>query len=132
MELLPNLPTLPQFEDYSYLEQHRTPTDAQKKAKWLKHREIAWDNTARKYTPMMLRGIRPITFDPWADDSVRFGEERALGFDPWGSGATWDKDLPEVQTSLFDSMMKYRDWRVKRDRLKSVLRTTDEYRIVRS
>lgn len=81
MEMVPVHATLPQFEDYKYIEQHRTPHDAKKKQHWLKHREIAWDNTSRKYTPMMLRGYRPITLEPWADDSIRFGEERSLGFD---------------------------------------------------
>lgn len=64
MEMVPV--SLPRFEDYSYLEDHRTPTDGARKAKWLKHREIAWDNTTRKYTPMMLKGYRPITLEPYA------------------------------------------------------------------
>ena len=47
MEMVPVHATLPQFEDYKYIEQHRTPLDAKKKQHWLKHREIAWDNTSR-------------------------------------------------------------------------------------
>ena len=185
MEMVPV--SLPRFEDYSYLEDHRTPTDGERKAKWLKHREIAWDNTTRKYTPMMLKGYRPITLEPyacctaladtalsrthpallrasqasrklhaseceirrdaadcvwlpaaprvctrWADDSIRFGEERSLGFDPWGTGKSWEKEAPEVQSILFDQVQRYHDWRVKRERLKSVLQPTDEYRLLRA
>ena len=62
MEMVPV--ALPQFEDYTWLEDHRTPKDGARKAKWLKHREIAWDNSTRKYTPMMLKGYRPITLEP--------------------------------------------------------------------
>lgn len=175
MELLVSA-TLPQFEDYRWLEDHRTPTNPTRKAKWLRHREIAWDNTTRKHTPSMLKGYRPITFEPcvtlpapspptsvsdgssrpilfpdqtllpsrvpilrlacgvcrWADDSIRFGEERALGFDPWGTGKSWEQEVPEVQATLFDQVMRYHDWRIKRERLKNVLQTTDEYRLLRA
>lgn len=68
----------------------------------------------------------------WADDSIRFGEERALGFDPWGTGKSWEQEVPEVQATLFDQVLRYHDWRIKRERLKNVLQTTDEYRLLRA
>ena len=160
MEMVPVHATLPQFEDYKYIEQHRTPHDAKKKQHWLKHREIAWDNTSRKYTPMMLRGwahyarAGPTTAsasarsarsastcvvatapDPTSNlyvshpDGILFPLLRATAV---GSGkASWEKEVPEVQTMLFDQTMSYHDWRIKHNRLKSVLQTSDEYRILR-
>ena len=124
---------LPQVEQFSWLEQHKTPKDMRDKAKWLKHRELGWDNTVRKYTPMYMKGFKPITFEPWTDDSVRFGEEQALGFDPWGTGEVWDtqKGKKDAQGIIFDSAMEYQTWLQKRRRLKSILQHHDEYRILR-
>jgi len=51
---------------------------------WLKHREVSWDSTARKYTPMALRGLKCTTFEPWADDGQMFESE----FDRVGEGSS--------------------------------------------
>lgn len=45
----------------------KTPTNPNAKMLWLQHRELNWDSTIRKYTPPPLRGIKPITREPWAD-----------------------------------------------------------------
>ena len=62
--------------------------------KWLKHREIGWDNTVRRYTPLVMQGLKPVTFEPWADDTLYFGLPlRGTGAecldDP--AGGPWDR-----------------------------------------
>jgi len=38
----------------------------------LRRRELGWDTTIRRDTPSTMRGVRPITTEPWADDAIRF------------------------------------------------------------
>ena len=47
-----------------------TPSDPRAKGLWLKFRELEWDNTARKYTPPSVKGIKPLTLEPWADETM--------------------------------------------------------------
>ena len=124
---------LPPVEEFQWLTQNQTPTERKSKAKWLKHRELAWDSTHRKYTPLTLKGFRPITFEPWSDDSIRFKEERSVGFDPWGTGEVWDrqKGTPDVQGKMLNYELDYHDWLQRRRRIKNVLQAYDEYRTVR-
>ena len=69
MELFtPALAPPPVYEKPEWIGTHEAPTDPRKKAQWLKHRELAWDNTVRKYTPMVMKGIKPTTYEPWSDD----------------------------------------------------------------
>ena len=51
----------------------KRPKDPRNHYKWLKHREIGWDTTTRKYTPLVMKGLKPVTFEPWADDTLYFG-----------------------------------------------------------
>ena len=69
-----------------WLCQSFSPSTGRSKAQWLCHRELGWDSTVRKYTPSTLRGLKPITFEPWADDGLMYESE----FDRVGEGSTSD------------------------------------------
>jgi|LauGreDrversion2_2_1035103.scaffolds.fasta_scaffold20884_1 hypothetical protein len=63
-----------------------SPSTGRSKAQWLCHRELGWDSTVRRYTPSTLRGLKPTTFEPWADDGLMYESE----FDRVGEGSTSD------------------------------------------
>lgn len=63
-----------------------SPSSGRSKAQWLCHRELGWDSTVRRYTPSTLRGLKPTTFEPWADDGLMYESE----FDRVGEGSTSD------------------------------------------
>ena len=69
-----------------WLCQSFSPSTGRSKAQWLCNRELGWDSTVRKYTPSTLRGLKPITFEPWADDGLMYESE----FDRVGEGSTSD------------------------------------------
>ena len=48
----------------------KAPGDPRSKSRWLRHRELAWDSSVRKYTPPSVVGIKPITLEPWADETL--------------------------------------------------------------
>jgi hypothetical protein len=50
--------------------QRREPCEPRAREAWLKHRELAWDSSARRYTPQCVGGIKPMTYEPWSDETI--------------------------------------------------------------
>ena len=71
-------------DDVSWLGQRSPPKSPARHAKWLRWRELGWDSTARKYPPPSLRGLKPITSEPWSDDVIRYDQ----AYDTIGTGST--------------------------------------------
>ena len=87
-----------------YLGQHgewfakqNTPDNPRARELWLRHRELGWDNTSRKYTPPSVYGIKPMTLEPWADETMTVD-------------SSWDRiggSKKDVQGQILHGMMSY-------------------------
>ena len=90
----------------------KTPAHPSSRELWLRHRELAWDSTVRKYTPPACKGIKPITLEPWADETMTVD-------------SSWDRiggDKTDIQGQLLRGMMVYQADTTSRKVLKNVLR----------
>ena len=55
----------------------RLQEDIQKAQAWNRK---PWDNTPWRYTPNSLKGLKPVTHEPWAEDDLKFNREtKAIG-----------------------------------------------------
>ena len=94
---------------------HKSPVNPTARERYLKHRELGWDSSVRKYTPPSIKGIKPVTLEPWADETLTVDD-------------SWDRiggDKNDVQGGLLRGMLSYQTDTTSRRYLKTVLRHED-------
>lgn len=77
-----------QYDSIAQLHQRR---QAEEHEAALKTNRPPWDPTQWKYVPPSLRGLKPTTNEPWAEDEGRFGSSivwYSEEFGGWGQLAT--------------------------------------------
>lgn len=89
-----------------------TPASPEHKALWLKQRELAWDNSVRRYTPASIKGLKPVTLEPWADETITVESS----FERFGD------NFDDVQGQMLRCMMSYKSDTTSQRQMKTVLR----------
>lgn len=94
-----------------WINARKAPRDPRLLAAWHKHRENSWNTTKRSYAPLVFKGLKPITMEPWAVDAILY----ECDGDRIGGR---DKGKPDVQAHMLDEALGYhaaiRDARLSR------------------